>query len=108
MSDPVIDRIRQEIEGHKVVIFMKGTPDFPMCGFSAAAVDALRKAGATSVHGIDVLADPEVREGVKRFSNWPTLPQIYIAGEFVGGADIVRELQSKGELRSKIEAAERA
>ena len=84
-----------------VVLFMKGTPDQPRCGFSASAVASLRGAGA-QVYGVDVLADEEIRAAVKDFSSWPTLPQAYIAGEFIGGSDIVAELAASGELASKI------
>ncbi len=89
-------RFDEEIRDHKIVLFMKGNADFPRCGFSAAALEALRPFGA--VYTVDVLADPEVREGIKEYSNWPTIPQIYVNGKFVGGSDIVRELAERGEL----------
>ena len=98
MSDnPVFDQIQQEISGNDVVLFMKGTPIFPQCGFSAAVVEALSRLGV-KFKGIDVLIDPGVREGIKQFSNWPTIPQLYVKGEFVGGCDIVREMFASGEL----------
>ena len=98
MSDnPVFDRIRQEIKDNQVVLFMKGTPAFPMCGFSAAVVQILNLLGVDyATH--DVLTDPEVRQGIKEFSSWPTIPQLYVKGEFVGGCDIVREMHQTGEL----------
>lgn len=96
-DDAVFSRIRQEIEETPVVLFMKGTPMFPQCGFSAAVVQVLSNLGV-KFKGIDVLSDPSLREGVKRFTNWPTLPQLYVKGEFVGGCDIVREMAASGEL----------
>lgn len=98
MSDnPVFDRIRQEIDGQPVVLFMKGTPVFPQCGFSAAVVQVLTLLGV-QFKGVDVLADPQIREGIKAFSDWPTIPQLYVKGEFVGGCDIIREMYENGEL----------
>jgi len=99
MSDnPAFTRIRREIEDNAVVLFMKGTPAFPQCGFSAAVVHALSQMGV-KFKGIDVLVDPEVRQGIKDFSNWPTIPQLYVKGEFVGGCDIVRDMYETGELQ---------
>ena len=98
MTDtPVIERIRQEIAGNDVTLFMKGTPAAPQCGFSAHVVQGLQFLGVP-FKGVDVLADPELREGVKAFSEWPTLPQLYVKGEFVGGCDIFREMVESGEL----------
>lgn len=97
MPRDVFAEIRDEIERNKVVIYMKGTPNFPLCGFSAAAVECLREYGYPFAH-VNVLEDPEKREAVKEFSNWPTIPQVYIAGQFIGGCDIVRELHASGEL----------
>ncbi|MDZ3838023.1 MAG: Grx4 family monothiol glutaredoxin [Rhodospirillales bacterium] len=96
-ENAVFTRIQQEVEENPVVLFMKGTPMFPQCGFSAAVVQVLSEAGV-KFKGIDVLSDPSLREGVKQFSNWPTIPQLYIKGEFVGGCDIVREMYASGEL----------
>ena len=96
-DDAVFSRIRQEIEDTPVVLFMKGTPMFPQCGFSAAVVQVLSNLGV-KFKGIDVLSDPSLREGIKRFTNWPTVPQLYVKGEFVGGCDIVREMAANGEL----------
>jgi monothiol glutaredoxin len=94
---PVFDRIRTEIDQNQVVLFMKGTPVFPQCGFSAVCVQVLSNLGVP-FKGINVLEDPEVREGIKSFSNWPTIPQLYVKGEFIGGCDIVREMYETGEL----------
>jgi len=94
----VSDRIKQDITDNPVVLFMKGTPVFPQCGFSAAVVQILTTLGV-KFKGIDVLADPEIRNGIKEFSNWPTIPQLYVKGEFVGGCDIVREMFENGELQ---------
>ena len=93
----VFDRIKQDIADHPVVLFMKGTPVFPQCGFSAAVVQILTHLGV-KFKGVDVLADPEIRQGIKEFSSWPTIPQLYVKGEFVGGCDIVREMFESGEL----------
>jgi monothiol glutaredoxin len=102
MDITVQDRIRQEITGTPVVLFMKGTPVFPQCGFSAAVVQILSHMGV-KFKGVDVLSDPSVRQGVKEFSNWPTVPQLYVKGEFVGGCDIVREMFETGELKTLLE-----
>ena len=96
-SAPVDNRIRGLIDEHDVVLFMKGTPVFPQCGFSATVVQMLSLLGVR-FKGFDVLEDPEVRQGIKRFSDWPTIPQLYVKGEFVGGCDIVREMYETGEL----------
>ncbi len=96
-ENPVFTRIQQEVEENPVVLFMKGSPMFPQCGFSAAVVQVLSDAGV-KFKGIDVLSDPSLREGIKQYSNWPTVPQLYIKGEFVGGCDIVREMHASGEL----------
>ncbi len=98
MTDtPVTERIRKEITENDVALFMKGTPAAPQCGFSAHVAQGLQVLGVP-FKGIDVLADPELREGIKSFSQWPTLPQLFIKGEFVGGADIFREMVESGEL----------
>jgi len=93
------ERIRKQVTENKVVLYMKGTPEAPQCGFSAAAVQMLEACGAEEVATVDVLADPEIRQGIKTFSNWPTIPQLYVAGEFIGGADIMREMYQSGELK---------
>ncbi len=103
MSDnPVFERIRQEVASNDVVLFMKGTPVFPQCGFSAAVVQVLTHLGV-KFKGIDVLSDPSIRQGIKEFSEWPTIPQLYVKGEFVGGCDIVREMYEEGELAKLLE-----
>jgi monothiol glutaredoxin len=97
MDNPVLEQIRGEVDGHDVVLFMKGSPVFPQCGFSAAVVQILSHLGI-KFKGIDVLQDPGLRQGIKDFSSWPTIPQLYVKGEFVGGCDIVREMAETGEL----------
>jgi monothiol glutaredoxin len=97
-TNPVFERIRQEIGQNDVVLYMKGTPVFPQCGFSAAVVQVLGELGV-KFKGIDVLTDPSLRQGIKDFSQWPTIPQLYVKGEFVGGCDIIREMFSSGELQ---------
>ena len=99
MKDPVQERIEREISGHDVVLFMKGTPVFPQCGFSNLVVQVLSHLGV-KIKGIDVLSDPALRQGIKAFSDWPTIPQLYVKGEFVGGCDIVREMFQDGELKT--------
>lgn len=104
MSDnPTFDRIRQEIDANDVVLFMKGTPVFPQCGFSNAVVQVLTYLNVP-FKGINVLEDPDIRQGIKDFSDWPTIPQLYVKGEFVGGCDIVREMFEQGELRDFLAA----
>jgi len=99
MNDhPVFQRIQSEIESSPIVLFMKGVPNAPQCGFSAAVCQALTMAGV-EFKGVNVLADMEIREGIKHFSNWLTIPQLYVGGEFVGGCDIVREMYQTGELQ---------
>jgi monothiol glutaredoxin len=97
MKDPVQARIEREINDHDVVLFMKGTSVFPQCGFSAVLVQVLSHLGV-KFKGIDVLSDPALRQGIKAFSDWPTVPQLYVKGEFIGGCDIVREMFETGEL----------
>jgi len=93
------DRIAADVAANDVVLFMKGTPVFPQCGFSAAVVQILTQTGV-KFKAFDVLADPDLRNGIKEFSNWPTIPQLYVKGEFVGGCDIVREMHASGELNT--------
>ena len=102
MDTTVQDRIQQEISETPVVLFMKGSPVFPQCGFSAAVVQILSRLGV-KFKGIDVLSDPEVRQGINEFSNWPTIPQLYVKGEFIGWCDIVREMFETGELQQLFE-----
>ena len=103
MAD-VTERIQSTINGNKIVLFMKGNRSFPQCGFSAATVEIFEALGAP-FETVDVLADNEIREGIKRYSNWPTIPQVYINGKFVGGCDIVRELYESGELEPMVKQA---
>lgn len=91
--------IRKQVTENPIVLYMKGTPEVPMCGFSAAAVQILEACGADNVATVNVLEDPEIRQGIKDYSNWPTIPQLYVKGEFVGGADIMREMYQSGELQ---------
>ena len=97
------EQIRSTVQSDDVVLFMKGTPDFPQCGFSGRAVQVLRACGAPFA-SVDVLSDDEVRQGIKEYSNWPTIPQLYIKGEFVGGSDIILNLYEKGELQKILSA----
>lgn len=99
MSNSVFDRIQREIDSQDVVLFMKGTPIQPQCGFSATVVQILSYLGVP-FKGVNVLADAEIRNGIKEFSSWPTIPQLYVKGEFVGGSDIVREMFEEGELKA--------
>ena len=99
-------RINQQVTTNPVVLYMKGTPLFPQCGFSGAAIKMLAACGGPKLFTVDVLADPEIREGIKSYANWPTIPQLYIKGEFVGGSDIMREMFKQGELQKLLQAAE--
>ncbi len=99
MDNPVFERIRANNQDNDVVLYMKGTPVFPQCGFSAAIVQVLAHLGV-KFKGIDVLQDPGLRQGIKDFSDWPTIPQLYVKSEFVGGCDIIREMAETGELES--------
>ena len=101
-----LDRIRAEVESHPVVLFMKGTPQFPMCGFSSRASQALKQAGA-QIHSVNVLQDPEIRADLPRFSDWPTFPQLFINGEFIGGCDITVELFDSGEPTRMVAEAQK-
>jgi monothiol glutaredoxin len=102
MDTTVQQRISQEVTDNPVVLYMKGTPVFPQCGFSAAVVQILSHLGV-KFKGIDVLTDPGIRQGIKEFSNWPTIPQLYVKGEFIGGCDIIREMYETGELQQVLE-----
>ena len=103
MSD-VMDEIGREVRESPVVVYMKGTPSFPMCGFSAATVEVLSEIGVP-FKAIDVLAQTDKREGVKAYTSWPTIPQVFVGGSFVGGCDVVRELHARGELAAMIRRA---
>lgn len=96
------DRIRETVTSNPVVLYMKGTPQFPQCGFSAKAVQILKACGVDNLVTVDVLADPEIRQGIKEYANWPTIPQLYIGGEFVGGSDIMTEMFQSGELQQQL------
>ena len=96
-DNPTNERIKSEINSQDVVLFMKGSPMFPQCGFSAATVQALSMSGV-KFGSVDVLQDMEIREGIKEYSSWPTIPQLYVKGEFLGGCDIIREMYESGEL----------
>jgi monothiol glutaredoxin len=98
-----LDFIDNEVKNHAIVLFMKGTPDFPQCGFSGQVVQILNYLGV-EYKGVNVLADEEIRQGVKDYANWPTVPQLYVKGEFVGGCDIVREMFQSGELKQHLTA----
>ena len=100
MSDTQ-QRIDDLVKSNDLVLFMKGTPVFPQCGFSAAVVDCLSQLGV-KFHGINILVDPELRQGIKEFSQWPTIPQLYVKGEFVGGSDILMEMYESGELQQML------
>ena len=99
------DKIRQQVNDHSIVLFMKGNAELPMCGFSARAVNILKSCGAKFAT-VDVLQDEEIRQGIKVFSNWPTIPQLYIKGEFIGGSDIMAEMYEAGELQELIETVQ--
>ena len=101
----VQDTIKQQVTGNKVVLYMKGSPDFPQCGFSARAVQVLRACGVGDIYSVDVLQDPDIRQGIKDYANWPTIPQLYVNGEFVGGSDIVTEMYQSGELQKLLQQA---
>ena len=100
--------IEQQIKSNDVVLFMKGTPQFPMCGFSSRTVQAMKAAGATSFHTVNVLEEPEIRANLPRYSNWPTFPQLFINGELIGGCDITLELYESGELARMLTEAQKA
>jgi monothiol glutaredoxin len=101
------DTIKQTVTSHPFVLYMKGSPQFPMCGFSATATQLLKMCGAEELFTVDVLKDPDIREGIKQYANWPTIPQLYVNGEFVGGCDIMREMYQSGELQKLIAEAKK-
>jgi len=101
-------RIKDQVTNHRVVLYMKGTPQFPQCGFSALAVQVLNACGVKDFHAVNVLADNEIRQGIKQYANWPTIPQLYVDGEFVGGSDIMREMYESGELQKVLGAKQQA
>ena len=97
------DVIKDQVTKNRVVLYMKGSPDFPQCGFSARTVQVLRACGVDDIYSVDVLQEPEIRQGIKDYANWPTIPQLYVNGEFVGGSDIMREMYESGELQKLLE-----
>ena len=99
----VIERIKSQLSGSPVVLYMKGTPQFPQCGFSALTVQALKACGVKDFFSVNVLENPDIRQGIKDYANWPTIPQLYVNGEFVGGSDIMREMYESGELQKLLE-----
>jgi len=105
VAEDVVSRIKTHIGASPAVLFMKGTPDFPQCGFSAQAVQALRESGANSFHAVNIFEDPELRDALKKFSNWPTYPQLYVKGELIGGCDIVLDMYRSGELKKLLTEA---
>jgi len=105
MEDSLRERIQGIIEGNDVVLFMKGTKHFPQCGFSATVVEVLHRSGA-EFQDVNVLEDPAIRQGIKEFANWPTIPQLYVRGKFVGGCDIIRQMYENGELDAVLSAKE--
>lgn len=105
MEDSTKNKIQEIIDSSPVVLFMKGTKTFPQCGFSATVAEVLKRLEVADYRDINVLVEPELRQGIKEFSNWPTIPQLYVGGEFVGGCDIVRDMFTSGELQPIIAAA---
>jgi len=99
------DVIKKQVGGNRVVLYMKGTPDFPQCGFSANAIGILRACGVNDPYTVNVLENPDIRQGIKEYANWPTIPQLYVNGEFVGGSDIMTEMYQSGELKKLIDKA---
>jgi len=99
------DTIREQVTTHPVVLYMKGTPQFPQCGFSSNAAQILRACGVNDFFSVNVLENPEIRQGIKEFSNWPTIPQLYVKGQFIGGSDIMTEMYKSGELQKLLAAA---
>lgn len=99
MEMNVEDVIKEQVTTHPVVLYMKGTPEQPQCGFSANAINILNACGVDELFTVDVLQDPEIRQGIKDYSNWPTIPQLYVNGEFIGGSDILTEMYQSGELQ---------
>jgi monothiol glutaredoxin len=104
----VQQKIHQTVTGNPVVLFMKGTPQFPQCGFSARAVQILKACGVDKFEAVNVLADAEIRAGIKDYASWPTIPQLFIKGEFIGGSDIMMEMYQAGELQQKLEGIAKA
>ncbi|MDE2585403.1 MAG: Grx4 family monothiol glutaredoxin [Betaproteobacteria bacterium] len=108
MTVDVQQLIKEQVTGNPVVLYMKGTPQFPQCGFSATAIQILKACGVKEFFTVNVLENPEIRQGIKDFANWPTIPQLYVKGEFVGGCDIMREMFQAGELQQMLEGVVQA
>ena len=104
MSQDIFEKIKQQVEKDRIVLYMKGTPALPQCGFSQVTAEILRRLGV-KFQSYDVLQDPALRDGIKQYANWPTIPQLYVDGEFVGGCDIVRSMYESGELEKLVSAA---
>jgi len=100
----VKDKIHEQVTSHPVVLYMKGTPQLPQCGFSATVAEILKRSGVNDYLAVNVLEDPEIRQGIKEYANWPTIPQLYVNGEFVGGCDILREMYASGELEQVLKS----
>ena len=105
MSHPLISKVEEKVKGNSVIIFMKGTPESPQCGFSAKACELLSAAGAAKLASVDVLSETSFREAVKEYTQWPTIPQIFIHGKFIGGSDIVTEMYESGELQKLLKGS---
>ncbi len=105
LENQVHERIQQLLDAHTVVLFMKGNAQFPMCGFSGRAIQLLKACGVHEFHTVDVLSDNEIRQGIKTYKNWPTIPQLYVRGEFIGGSDIMNEMYESGELQALFASA---
>jgi len=101
-------RIKEQVTGNPVVLYMKGTPQMPQCGFSQMAVQILRACGVAQFHSVNVLEDADIRQGIKEYANWPTIPQLYVNGEFVGGSDIMREMYESGEMQKVLEGVKQS
>jgi monothiol glutaredoxin len=99
------EKIKQQVTGSRVFLYMKGTPQFPQCGFSQLAVQVLTACGVQDFGSFNVLSDAEIRQGIKEYANWPTIPQLYVNGEFVGGSDIMKEMYQSGELQKLLQEA---
>ncbi|WP_310460032.1 Grx4 family monothiol glutaredoxin [Sphaerotilus sp.] len=108
MSTPTHQKIDTLVKGNPVVLFMKGTAQFPQCGFSGRAIQILKACGASQITTVNVLEDPEIRQGIKDYANWPTIPQLYIGGQFVGGSDIMMEMYEAGELQELVQSVKPA
>ena len=98
------EKIRHQVSSNRIVLYMKGTPQFPQCGFSSVAVEILKRCGVSDMLTVDVLQDPDIRQGIKEFSDWPTIPQLFVDREFIGGADIMRELFHSGDMQNILNA----